>query len=159
MSLAKSRSPSLPNASSDGVALAGFALREIPEEILRGTSEWMATQFTPDQIADPAMSGFLANPDGDDFPNLFEYAFNLDPRSTDDPGLLIATANGDTATVRYEWDRSKYDVYDTVEISSDMVTWTSVPRQVVGTSGTMETVEVTFPWSSTIFTRLSIRPN
>src|SRR5207248_4900413 len=42
-------------------------------------SDWRHAYFTPDQIAQAAVSGPDADPDADEIPNLLEYAFNLDP--------------------------------------------------------------------------------
>lgn len=42
-------------------------------------STWQASHFTGTQLGNASISGPGANPDGDGFPNLMEYAFALDP--------------------------------------------------------------------------------
>lgn len=42
-------------------------------------SEWQAENFTPTELADPAISGPDADPDGDGQKNLLEYAFAREP--------------------------------------------------------------------------------
>jgi hypothetical protein len=44
---------------------------------------WKQTVFSAAQLADPAISGNEADPDGDGFNNVLEYAFNLDPNVAD----------------------------------------------------------------------------
>ncbi len=57
-------------------------------ETLRG--QWSRERFTPAQLANPAISGPSADPDGDGIPNYLEYALGLDPLETDPCELRIS---------------------------------------------------------------------
>jgi len=57
---------------------------------------WQKRFFTDEEIANPNISGILANPDGDEAPNLLEYLFAQDPR----------VKNPESSTV-YSFKRSK----------------------------------------------------
>ena len=46
-----------------------------------GFGTWLATYFTPTEIANPAIGGANADPDKDGIPNLLEYAFGRDPKN------------------------------------------------------------------------------
>jgi len=48
-----------------------------------GNSDWKTTHFTPAELLVPAVSGPLADPDGDGFSNLIEFSMNLDPKASD----------------------------------------------------------------------------
>ncbi len=50
-------------------------------------TNWQLAHFTAAELASPAISGDLADPDGDGIPNLLEYALNLDPRAARTTGL------------------------------------------------------------------------
>ena len=61
---------------------------------------WRHTVFTALELENPDLSGLLEDPDADGFPNLLEFAFNLNPQSQDafvlltsdnDPGQLSLT--------------------------------------------------------------------
>ena len=43
--------------------------------------EWRATHFTPTELANPAISGPVANPDHDGRSNYLEFAFDADPKA------------------------------------------------------------------------------
>jgi hypothetical protein len=51
-------------------------------------SKWVQTTFTPQEQANPAISGDLADPDKDGYPNVIEYALGLDPKA-ENKGQLI----------------------------------------------------------------------
>jgi hypothetical protein len=55
--------------------------------------DWKHEHFAPDELADPAVGGDGADPDGDGLDNLAEYALGLDPRAPD------ATTVAGTGTV------------------------------------------------------------
>ncbi len=50
---------------------------------------WSSLYFTPDQIANPLITGPTADFDGDGVPNLLEFAFNLDPTYAE-PAQMVA---------------------------------------------------------------------
>ncbi|MBN1670751.1 MAG: DUF11 domain-containing protein [Kiritimatiellae bacterium] len=60
-----------------------YALLGDPATLLReaeSVRQWQQRHFSEAELLDPAISGDLADPDGDGLPNLLEYALNLDPR-------------------------------------------------------------------------------
>ena len=90
---------------------------------------WQNSHFTAAQLANPAVSGDLADPDGDGIVNLLEYALNLDPLSasrTGLPGAATTTQNGATnLTLTYTKVKAATDLTYTVEVSGDLMTWNS----------------------------------
>ena len=58
-----------------------------------GYNAWLASHFTPVEIADPAISGTTSDPDGDGATNLFEYAFGTDPDLTPASGKRMGRLN------------------------------------------------------------------
>lgn len=50
---------------------------------------WLTAYFAPDQLADDAVSGANADPDGDGIVNLLEFAFDLDPNFPE-PAVMVA---------------------------------------------------------------------
>ena len=46
-------------------------------------STWAAAHFSSDELANPSVSGLLADPDHDGVPNLLEYAFHSEPLRND----------------------------------------------------------------------------
>ena len=92
-------------------------------------STWQNNHFTAAQLADPAVSGDLADPNGDGIVNLLEYALNLDPLTANRAGLPVAapaTLNGTTnLTLTYTRVKAATDLAYVVEVSADLVTWNS----------------------------------
>ena len=88
--------------------------------------DWLTGKFTATQRADLIISGPGANPDGDKFPNLLEYAMGLEPQSADPAGVIRTTLTNDVFTLTFP--RFKYagDVALTLEATSDFVTWNPV---------------------------------
>jgi hypothetical protein len=103
-------------------------------------SAWQKLYFTPAEIADPAVSGPLADPDGDDVGNLLEFALNLDPTfneralmapSTGLRGLPIVqleTISGESLTMEFvrRTAGSGAELTYITEFSTDLVTWQAV---------------------------------
>jgi len=63
---------------------------------------WQKLYFTPAQIADPLLSGPLADFDKDGIPNLLEHAFHLDPMFNEQKTLDAATGFRGLPLVRKE---------------------------------------------------------
>lgn len=59
----------------------------VPQAAATTFNDWRAGHFTAGELANAAISGDAADPDGDGIPNLLEYAFGLDPRAPDSAGL------------------------------------------------------------------------
>ncbi|MEY3894786.1 MAG: hypothetical protein RLZZ214_305 [Verrucomicrobiota bacterium] len=108
---------------------------------------WKEDNFSPSDMADPAISGTLADSDGDGFANLIEYALGMNPKTADQPQLLQGQIIDGHLTLTYMRDRAPADITCTVEVSSDLETWhsgaphTSLPVTILDT-GFSQTIQV-----------------
>jgi hypothetical protein len=94
-------------------------------------SWWREHFFTAAELADPAVSGPLADPDGDGLVNLVEFSMNLDPKATDRERNLCVYQE-----LKYQ-DGQRYpamiirrridhpDLDSTVEATTDLTNWTT----------------------------------
>gem|GEM_PF-1244248 len=87
---------------------------------------WQNARFTSGELANAAVSGPNADPDGDGYSNFLEYALGLEPKSADSTGLPEVSTTSTEWTYSYTRPVDRADVTYSVEISSDLVTWTSV---------------------------------
>ena len=108
-------------------------------------SEWQAAHFTTAELADPAISGPNADPDGDGRANLIEYAFGLDPLVADQDASTSAIGpNGLTLT--YPEVVGATDLLYHLEQSPDILHWVtpnSPTRSVLSDDGTKRLGELT----------------
>lgn len=88
---------------------------------------YLARFFTPQQMANPAITGPNADPDRDGINNLLEYAFDLDPREADITGLPATSTRNGYLSIGFEERIPPVDLTYTVQVSSDSVTWNSGP--------------------------------
>lgn len=93
-------------------------------------SAWQQNRFTSEELADPAVSGALADPTGMGTPNLIKYALNLEPVASaggpsipSSPWPFQPKLTGGTLTMTFRALRT--DVTYTVEASTDLKTWSS----------------------------------
>ncbi len=103
--------------------------------------EWRASKFTTAELAQPDISGPDGNPDMDEWSNLFEYAFDLNPKAREVVGASHPSTNqtenegyfdgenftGFTGTVahyRHPWASNRPGVAIWPERSNDLVSWT-----------------------------------
>lgn len=115
-------------------------------QVLSSFDQWQARQFTPEQQANPAVSGLVATPQGDGVPNLLKYALNLDPKravSSDDASALpVSTVEtGDTSylALTYRQNKAATGIVYELQTSDDLLTWQTVApdiSEVVGTDST-----------------------
>lgn len=112
------------------------------------------------ELADPAISGPNADPDGDGFTNLLECALGLDPRSATTERVPQLSLGASEWVYRYARPDIVTDVTYDVEISPDLSTWTtSGVTQYAGTStGGTTTWEAraAAPAGGTLFFRLKV---
>jgi hypothetical protein len=67
---------------------------------------WRAARFSLGQIQTPAIGGTSADPDGDGIPNILEYFFALDPRTSDRPFFSESfSGTGQSATFSTSFER------------------------------------------------------
>jgi hypothetical protein len=89
----------------DGTAIASTSIgvTRIPEN--DSFSAWSERHFSPPELADPAISGPLADPKNSGLPNLLRYAFGLAPDQPASPSTVTrATPAG---VLRFEFPRLK----------------------------------------------------
>ena len=109
---------------------------------------WRFSHFSAAELANPAISGDMADGERDGIVNLFEYALNLDPKTANLNALPTAFVNGGGfPTLSYTTVASAADIGYIVEISTNLVTWNplnAASPQVVD-SGATATVTVSSP--------------
>jgi hypothetical protein len=107
---------------------SGLANLTVGNAISGGYNGWKTTKFSPTELANPALEatrwGKLADPDGDNIPNLLEYATGTEPLVTGTGGFSTALS-GNFLTLTYTRILDATLIY-TVEGSSDLVSWTTV---------------------------------
>jgi hypothetical protein len=108
---------------------------------------WRFSRFTSAELADPSKSGDLADFEKDGVVNLHEYAFGLQPKTSDTPGLpVLSIQPGGALAISYVHVKSAVDITCLVEVSNDLITWHSGPAYtaLIGTDdhGVTETVKV-----------------
>lgn len=91
---------------------------------------WQAANFTPAQLADPAVSGPFASPAGDGLTNLEKFAFGLgafafDAAKLPRPGLTVPANPGDPVfgTLSFTIATDDPDLTFRPELSHDLVLW------------------------------------
>jgi hypothetical protein len=87
-SLSSVKNPATFTVSSSAIVTARFSDR--PDFF----STWRVQFFTPEQLANPAISGLDADPDGDQLTNVGEYAFGTDPTVPNPKGGLKILPGG-----------------------------------------------------------------
>lgn len=112
---------------------------------------WRMRYFNADELADPAISGAAARPDGDGVVNLLKYYLGL-PGKTPAPadrlptGSLLPVSNQQYLAMTYSRDKLANDVDCIAEVSSNLVNWVSGPSATVVEQsvdlGTLEQVTV-----------------
>ena len=119
---------------------------------------WALDQFTPTELANPAISGPNASPANDGLTNLIKYALGLPPKVPSITGITLTKPAG-TWLFTYTRPANRADISYSVEISPNLQssTWTSfgVTHQLL-TPGDPQTWQATAPAGSTQFLRLKI---
>ena len=128
--------------------------------------QWKASHFTPAELLNPAVSGDLADPDGDSLGNLLEYGFATDPKVANAAGLSFAGAVVTQHGLPTTWiqniangvdyralfgRRKDYAVAGltyTVKFSGDLVTWASstATPTVIASDAEIDAVTVPYPF-------------
>lgn len=113
--------------------------------------QFLADFFTQEELANNLIAGEEADPDGDGFDNLTEYAFGLNPREASS-ALQIEITSIDNSVAEIVYRRSDGDDLDfTVENSSDLQIWTTVgtiSETLTPIAEGIETAEITVPADS-----------
>ena len=112
--------------------------------VMPSFTQWQSMHFTPDQLNNPQISSWAADPDQDGIPNGLEFFFNTDPlagiTSTDSaslPRVAIEFNNSSPiATFTYRrligWNGNP----EIVSVSDDLITWDDTGSQITPVSVT-----------------------
>jgi YVTN family beta-propeller protein len=99
-----------------------------------GIDRWNFLHFTPAQLADPATSGPLATPAGDGLANKLKFALGHAP-FTPVPVPVVRAADLPDGRLTYHYERRRNNplVPLIVEVSPDLIHWSSAPADRVET--------------------------
>jgi uncharacterized delta-60 repeat protein len=132
-----------------GQPLVGGALLGIGQQAtvavsapaLTGYAAWKQMKFTIGEVADAIISGPNADPDGDGFANLVEYALGLEPKSASTTGLPVVTSDATHWIYTYTRPVGLSDVTYEVQFSTTLTTWGApgVAATLVNTVNEVET--------------------
>ena len=94
---------------------------------------WKQTYFNAAELLDLEIAGDLADPDEDGFSNLLEYAFSMDPRTSDGAGMAPAVSTTDTTpALVFVRDASRIDLTYEVLSTDNLTAWTVIARSSRG---------------------------
>jgi hypothetical protein len=88
----------------------------------RPINNWLRANFTPGQMANPAISGDTADPANDGLPNLVKYAIGFNPNAPESNPFLPAWSNG-MFTITYPLSTIAPDVALNFDWSTDLLNW------------------------------------
>ena len=111
---------------------------------------WAAGEFEAEELAQPTISGKLADPDGDGFNNLMEYALDGDPTYSDrfeiEPSARIVSG---ALVMDFKRDTSKSDIQVDVLSSTNLKTWRATQSELISTRGSIEKHRASTPIKGT----------
>lgn len=84
---------------------------------------WRTARFSRAELADASRSSASADPDGDGYANLFEYALGTDPRISESGNACLVQSG--TANITATLPANRHDAALTWETSLDGTTWTT----------------------------------
>ncbi|HVT72265.1 MAG TPA: immunoglobulin domain-containing protein [Lacunisphaera sp.] len=120
---------------------------------------WANAKFNSGELADVNVSGPNAIYGQDDLPNLVKYALGLEPKQNITTGLPAVTTTATDWVYTYTRPSDRTDITYDVEMSADLVTWTSAPnQQMVSSGGGNETWTASYPLASApnVYFRLKV---
>lgn len=88
-----------------------------------GFSRWQGQHFSAEELAEPTVSGPLADPAGDQVANLVKYLLGLAPWSSARHALPAPAIDEEHLSLRFTRDPAADDLIWTVEASDDAVHW------------------------------------
>lgn len=96
-------------------------------------SDWQTEKFSESDMLDITISGPDADPDHDGWSNLFEYAFDLNPKARQEEGMVRVSSNwvdntyyftGELASYDFPWASQRPGVAIWPERSQELIHWT-----------------------------------
>jgi hypothetical protein len=123
-------------------------------------ASWQQANFSGAELSNSAVSGPNAVYGQDGLSNLVKYALGLNPKQNITTGLPVVGTAGGNWVYTYTRPTSITDVTYSVEISTNLTTWTStgVTLSQQSTDGTTDTWTATYPLASAtnVFFRLKV---
>ena len=100
--------------------------------------EWRADHFTPTNLANLSLSGSTPDPDKDGIENLMEYALGLNPNSASPLSQRITNDLDSNQYLRLTITKNPNatDVLYIVEVSSDLLNWSSTSTVILQNTST-----------------------
>jgi hypothetical protein len=162
----------------DGIIRDSFTIEKVPPVTVPPPpaqpsphDAWRITHFDDDANV-PGIAGDLADPDGDQIPNLIERAFGLDPNVFSAAGLPALAANSHAA-ITFTRRAATADLQYVVQYSTDLMLWadgssyhgatsvanTAVTEQVSLVAGNPEVITVRAKAPGSGFLRIAVRRN
>ena len=83
--------------------------------------KWQVQKFTPAQLGDPNISGANADPNKNKIPNIFEYAFNLNPLAVNTSTGLQYSLLNNHFTINFRKNISASDLTFRIGVKSDLI--------------------------------------
>ena len=102
-------------------------------------ARWQAANFSVAEIAQPGISGSLADPDGDGLPNLLEYALSTPARTANASGIVpgvLSLGGQNYLTLTFSQREYSADLTYTPQVSSDLGQWQGGAAAVVTVGAT-----------------------
>lgn len=87
---------------------------------------WRAGKFTVAELGNTNVSGAWANPDGDSFPNLLEYAMALEPKTSNATATVSTTLSNGVFALSFPHFKPAADALLTIEASSNLTSWVNI---------------------------------
>lgn len=127
---------------------------------LNDYSLWRGQHFSSGDFGSDAVSGPLADPDGDGVKNLVEYVTGLNPKTSNVFDALQVVRDGDDWVIIHSKRQGVIDVTYSVDVSSDLTSWTEIAStaELLSSSSGIEKWRLRFPatQSEPAFFRLRI---
>ena len=103
---------------------------------------WAAAKFTTTEFTNTLISGYAANPDGDRYANLLEYAMGREPKTSDGSTFPTLLYTSNLVQLTYPHLKAAADVALTLEASPDLTNWATASPISILDSGPIETITV-----------------
>ena len=145
--------------TGDGTYAAATPV-DVTFNVTKSFAYWQSESFNALELKNAALSGDTAVYGQDGLTNLVKYALGLNPKVNATAGLPSVSYLGGNWTYNYSLAVSISDSSVAVEVSTDLVNWSSagVTLTHLGTTGNLDNWQATYPADSTpnIYFRLKV---